>query len=288
MRFAVPVNRETATPGYFRAMRIPLRDGRYFSENDHESAPLVAIISDSTARRLFPGQRAIGRRIAAGGEESDSDGKLPWRTIVGVVADVRYRGLQDLRFDYYLPYRQLPDRVQHLVVRTRGNPLQAIAQVKREARQLDSMAVVEGTTTMKNLVDRAVAPWRLHMVLFAVLGVLALAVASVGVYGVVQYAVVERWHELGIRAALGASVRQLMGLIVAEGVILAVTGITLGVVTAWSLARLMTAILFGVASADAITFATVAGLLMALAGAASYLPARLATRAEPSLLLRSR
>jgi ABC-type antimicrobial peptide transport system permease subunit len=104
----------------------------------------------------------------------------------------------------------------------------------------------------------------------------------------VQYAVVERWHELGIRAALGASVRQLMGLIVAEGVILAVTGITLGVVTAWSLARLMTAILFGVASADAITFATVAGLLMALAGAASYLPARLATRAEPSLLLRSR
>ncbi len=288
MRFAVPVNKETATPGYFGTMRIPLRDGRDFSESDHETAPLVAIISESTARRLFPGRRAVGRRIAAGGDDPGPDGKLPWRTIVGVVGDVRYRGLQDLRFDYYLPYRQIPDRVPHVVVRTRGNPLRAIAQIKQEVRRLDAMAMFDGVTTMEMLVDRAVAPWRLYMVLFAVLGVLALAVASVGVYGVVQYAVVERWHELGIRAALGAAAGQLITLILGEGSILAITGVTLGLGTAWSASRLMTSILFEVAPSDPITFAGVGGVLLALAGVASFVPARLASRADPSLLLRSR
>lgn len=288
MRFAIPVNKETATPGYFSAMRIPLRDGRDFTEGDHEKAPLVAIISESAARRLFPGQRAVGRRVAAGGDAPGPGGKLPWRTIVGVVSDVRYRGLQDPRFDYYLPYRQIPDRVPHFVIRTRGNPLQAIAQIRQEVRRLDPLAVFEGITTMEELVDRAVAPWRLHMVLFAVLGVLALAVASVGVYGVAQYAVVERWHELGIRAALGASVRQLMSLILAEGSVLALAGVALGLGAAWSGARLMTAILFGVAPTDAITFAGVGGIIIALAAVASFIPARLASRADPALLLRSR
>ena len=288
MRFAIPVNKESATPGYFTAMRIPLRDGRYFRESDHEAAPLVAIISESAARRLFPGERAVGRRIAAGGEPLDRDGNLPWRTIVGVVSDVRYRGLQDLRFDYYLPYRQIHDQVQHFVIRTRGNPLDAIAQVRREVREVDPLAVVEGITTMEEVVGRAVAPWRLNMVLFGVLGVLALVVASVGVYGVVQYAVVERWHELGIRAALGASVRQLMILIVAEGAILALIGVSAGVLAALWLARLMATILFGVAPLDVTTFVSVIGLLFTLSLAASYVPARLAARADPSVLLRSR
>ena len=287
-RFSIPVNKESATPGYFTAMRIPLRDGRYFTESDHESAPLVAIISESAANRLFPRERAVGRRIAAGGEETGPDGKLPWRTIVGVVSDVRYRGLQDLRFDYYLPYRQIDDRVQHFVIRTRGNPLDAIAQVRREVRQLDPLAIVEGLTTMEEVVGRAVAPWRLNMVLFGVLGVLALVVASVGVYGVVQYAVVERWHELGIRAALGASMHQLAALIVAEGAILAVTGIGAGVAAALWLARLMAAILFGVAPMDTATFVSVTGLLFVLSLTASYVPARLAGRADPAVLLRSR
>jgi ABC-type antimicrobial peptide transport system permease subunit len=128
----------------------------------------------------------------------------------------------------------------------------------------------------------------LNMVLFGVLGALALVVASVGVYGVVQYAVVERWHELGIRAALGASMHQLTRLIVAEGAILGVAGISAGVLAALSLTRVMTAILFGVAPADATTFVSVAALLLALAMTASYLPARLAGRADPSVLLRSR
>jgi putative ABC transport system permease protein len=288
MRVAVPVNKETATPGYFAAMRIPLREGRYFTEDDHERAPRVAIISESAARRLFPGGRAVGRRIAAGGEPEGPDGRLPWRTIVGVVSDVRYRGLQDLRFDYYLPYRQIDDRVQHLVLRTRGNPLQVVAQVRQEVRKLDPAAVVDGLTTMDDVVDRAVAPWRLYMVLFVVLAVLALAVAGVGVYGVVQYAVVERWHELGVRAALGASVRQLTVLLVAEGAALACIGVALGALAARSLAHLMTTILFGVAPADAVTFTAVAGLLTVLAGIASYIPARLASRADPSSLLRAR
>lgn len=287
-QFAIPANKETATPGYFRAMRIPLRDGRYFDESDHESAPLVAIVSESAASRLFPGERALGRRIAAGGEPLGADGQLPWRTVVGVVSDVRYRGLQDMRFDYYLPYRQIQDRVQDVVVRARGNPLHAIAQVKAEVRRLDPLAIVEGVTTMDDVVDRAVAPWRLNMVLFAVLGMLALAMASVGVYGVVQYSVVERWHELGIRAALGASVQQLTRLIVREGAMLAVLGVTLGVVGAWAAARAMTAILFGVAPADATTFATVVAILTALVVLASYLPARLASRVDPASLLRAR
>jgi predicted permease len=288
MRFAIPVNRESATPGYFTAMRIPLRDGRYFAESDHERAPLVAILSESAARRLYPGQRAVGRRIAAGGEDPGPDGKLPWRTIVGVVSDVRYRGLQDPRFDYYLPYRQIDDQVGHLVVRTRGNPLDAVAQVRREARRLDPHAVVEGMTTMDEIVGRAVAPWRMNMVLFGVLGMLALIVASVGVYGVVQYAVVERRQELGIRAALGASMPQLTRLIVVEGAILGGIGVAAGVGLALGLTRMMAAILFGVTPADAMTFAAAAGVLLALAVIASYVPARLAGRADPSVLLRSR
>jgi putative ABC transport system permease protein len=287
MHFALPVNRETATPGYFTAMRIPLRDGRYFSESDHESAGSVAIISESAANRLFPGQRAVGRRIAAGGEDPGPDGKLPWRTIVGVVSDVRYRGLQDIRYDYYLPYRQLPDGVKHLVIRTRGNPLRAIAQIRREVRHLDSLAVVEGVTTMEDLVGRAMAPWRLNMVLFVVLGLLALAIAMIGVYGVVQCAVVERWHELGIRVALGASARQRTRTIVIEGAVLALIGVSIGVAVALAAVRLMTTILFGVAPADRATFLAVAGVLAALAVAASYLPARLAGRADPASLLRS-
>jgi putative ABC transport system permease protein len=200
---------------------------------------------------------------------------------------VRYRGLQDPRFDYYLPYLQIPDRVQHLVLRTRGNPIQAIAQLKDAVRRLDPLAIVEGTTTMRYVVDRAVAPWRMNMVLFAVLGLLALAMSGAGVYGVVQYAVVERWHELGIRAALGASVRDLRRLIVAEGVTLAAAGLTFGVAGAWAVVRSMSAILFGVAPTDAMTFVTVSALLAALVGVASYVPARLAGRADPALLLRS-
>jgi predicted permease len=287
-RFAVPVNKETASPGYFSAMRVPLRDGRYFSESDDAAAPLVAIVSESTARRLYPGQRAVGRRIAAGGEDPGPDGKLPWRTIVGVVSDVRYRGLQDLRFDYYVPYLQMSDRVKHVVVRARGDPLRAVAQVKAEVRRLDPLAIVEGVTTMRGVVDRAVAPWRLNMVLFAVIGVLALAMASVGVYGVAQYAVVERWRELGIRAALGASVYQLTALIVAEGGVLALGGVTTGVIAAWALSRFMSAILFGVAPTDPATFATASAILAALVAVASYVPARLASRADPASLLRCR
>jgi putative ABC transport system permease protein len=291
MRFGLPINRETATPGYFDTMRIALRDGRDFTEADRDQAPLVAIISEGAARRLFPGQRAVGRHIAAGGDALGPDGQLPWRTIVGVVSDVRYRGIQDPHFDYYLPYQQhtsLGDPVQQIVVRARANPLDVIAQVRADVRRLDPLAIVDGVTTMTAIVDRAVAPWRLNMVLFALLGVMALAMASVGVYGVVQYAVVERWHELGIRAALGASLPQLTALIVAEGARLALAGLTLGVAAAWALARAMRAILFGIAATDATTFALVIATLAVLVTLASYLPARLASRADPSSLLRSR
>jgi ABC-type antimicrobial peptide transport system permease subunit len=141
---------------------------------------------------------------------------------------------------------------------------------------------------MRGVVDRAVAPWRLNMVLFAVIGVLALAMASVGVYGVAQYAVVERWRELGIRAALGASVYQLTALIVAEGGVLALGGVTTGVIAAWALSRFMSAILFGVAPTDPATFATASAILAALVAVASYVPARLASRADPASLLRCR
>lgn len=287
-RFSLPVNKEIATPGFFSTMRIQLREGRYFTETDRENAPPVAIISESAARRLFPGQRAVGRRIAAGGDEPGADGKQPWRTIVGVVSDVRYRGLLDARFDYYEPYLQDPDTVKHLFIRTRANPLQTIAQVRAEVRLLDPLAIVDGVTTMEELVDRAVAPWRLNMVLFAVLGMLALATSGVGVYGVVQYAVVERWRELGIRSAFGASAGRLTASVMGEGAVLAGVGVTIGVVAAWSVSRLMNTILFGVAPTDAMTFAAVGLTVTTLVAAASYVPARLAGRADPSELLRSR
>jgi putative ABC transport system permease protein len=287
-RLAVPANKESATPGYFGAMRIRVLDGRDFSATDDETQPLVAIISESAARTLFPGQRAIGRRIAAAGDERGSDGTLPWRTVVGVVSDVRYRGLQDPHLDFYVPYRQTPDPVQHLVVRARGNPLDAIAQITDAVRQLDALATIEGVTTMESLVDRAMAPWRMNMVLFAVLGVLALVIAGVGLYGIVQYAVVKRWHELGIRAALGASAHRLRVMIVAEGVVLGVIGTVLGVLVAAPLVHSMTAILFDVQPGDGITFVAAAAVLVALAAAASGVPARLAGRTDPASLLRAR
>ena len=212
---------------------------------------------------------------------------VPRADVVGVVRDVRYRGLTDVRFDFYLPFTQNDDGVKHLVVATRSNPMQVYAQIVSAVRALDPQAVIDDVNTMEEVVNRAIAPWRLNMVLFAVLGALGLAVASIGVYGVVRFAVVERWHELGVRAALGASQRQLMSTIAGEGARLVALGILTGAGIAWMVSRAMTSILFGIDATDAITFVAVTGGLAVVAGAAAYLPARAAGRADPSVFLRS-
>jgi ABC-type antimicrobial peptide transport system permease subunit len=287
MEHALSVNLEAATPGYFEAMRIPLIAGRYFDDGDIEAAPAVAVLGETAARDLFPGGGAVGRLIASGGDPRARDGKFPWRTVVGVVKDVRYRGLQDVRRDLYGPHRQTDDKTPHIVIRTSGDPFRLAAHIRREVREMDKAAVVEGMTTMRAIVDRALAPWRLNMVMFAMLGVLAVAMAVVGVYGVVRTAVVDRWQELGIRTALGASAGQVAALVLREGLALILMGFTLGSLAAALLAPLMAAILFGVAPFDATTFAGVSGALIVPALAASYFPARTAGRVNPADLLRS-
>lgn len=284
---AVTVNWQVATPGYFRTMRVPLRAGRYFADGDDANAPLVALLSESAATRLFHGTSAIGRRVVISAERRRPDGQRPWRTVVGVVADVRYRGLQDPRLDYYVPATQSVDsEVKHVVVRT-ARPQAVVTFVRQIARDLHPDAVVDHVRTMTSIVDRAAAPWRLYMVLFVILGLMAASMAGIGVFLITQSSVSERRYELGVRAALGSTQGQSIRLVMSEGLLL----LAISLVVGWSIATVsvgfMQSVLFETPARDGATFASVAVGLTVLALIANYLPARAAGRVSPAVLLKS-
>jgi len=278
-------NAEVVTPGYFQAMGIPLRRGRDFTEQDSGDALPVAIVSEGLAHRLWPGQDPIGRRLLAGGLEALSGREPPWRTVVGVVGDVRYRGLQIARPDLYTPLRQSPDPVNDLMVRAGSDPMRLAPAIREEVHALDRSQVV-AVSRMDEIVAREIAPWRFDMLVFGALAATGLALATLGAYAVVSYGVVRRTREIGVRMALGARGRDVMRLVIGHGVLLAAWGLGIGAGAAWGASRLMASLLFGVSAHDAPTFLAASLLLFGLVALAAYLPARRAAAVDPVTALR--
>ena len=278
------VNWEVATPDYFRAMDIRLLRGRVFTESDTDDAPLVVIVSQRLAERLWPGQDALGRRLLTHGAMEDE--KRGWQTVVGVVENARYREVETLRYDVYLPYRQAPEPLNHYVVRLAGDPRSAVAPIKASLAALDPALTMDSVTTMEEIVGRAFAPWRFSAIVVSALGVMALAFAAAGLAAVMAYAVTQRTREIAVRLALGAQARHVVGVIARDGCWIAMAGVAAGLAAAWVLRQSVAGMLFGVSPGDTVTFIAVGVLLGTVSVVAACLPARRAARIDPAVALR--
>lgn len=275
---------DSVTPSYFRTMGISLLSGREFTEQDGLESPPVAIINDTFARQFWPGEDPLGRRFKFG----DSDSNAPWMTIVGVVGDMRRTGLDlDVRCETFLPYTQRRFiGFLSLVVRARSDPRAIATAVRDQVWSMDPGQPVSHIRTMDQLLDGMMAQRRLNMVLFALFGGVALALAAVGVYGVISYSVTQRTHEIGIRMALGADRGDVLKLIIRNGMTLVLIGVAIGLIAAFGLTRLMTTLLFGVTATDLATFVAVSGILSGVALGACFVPALRAIKVDPMVALR--
>jgi predicted permease len=269
---------------YFQAMEIPLLQGRFFNEQDNSTNPQVAIVDDYMAQQLWPGQNPIGKRIRNGGLDSTS----PWITVVGVVARIRQYSLDtESRIAFYSPQTQFVTRGMDLVLRSSAAPASLTAAVKQAVGKVDPELPMYDVRTMAQRVETSLASRRFAMTLLGLFAGLALALATIGIYGVMAYLVSQGTREIGIRMALGATQRNILNLIVRKGMALTSLGVGIGLAAAFALTRLMRALLFGVNSTDPITFAGIALLLGGVALLASYIPARRAARVDPMISLRS-
>jgi len=271
------------SPKYFSTLGVPLLRGRAFTDADKDGAPGVTIINETLARQYFGDENPIGQRMKVGGSERDNQ----WMEIVGVVGNVRYTGL-DAKEEpaYYLPHPQASWRSMYVVVRTAGNPLDLAPSIRNQVWSLDNDLPVAQVRTMEQLLAESVAQPRFRTLLLGIFAAVALLLAAVGIYGVISYSVSQRRHEIGIRMALGASRTDILRLVVGQGLKLAVIGTALGLAGAYGATRLLETLLFGVSTTDAVTFLGISGFLMVIAGLASYVPARRATRVDPMVALR--
>jgi predicted permease len=279
------LNYQVASPGYFRAMGIALRRGRLFEARDDARGLPVAIIGETTANRLWPGEDPIGKRVGLP-DFVPGERRIVWRTIVGVVADVRYHGLDDTSLDIYDPAQQAALTADHLVVRTRENPLSMAAAIQAAARSLDSRVVIDRVTTLDAVVARAVAPWRLSAWMFTLFATLAALLAALGLFSLVSLDAASRRRELAVRIALGAVRRDIIRLILTAAGRQVTIGVMSGLVVAMVGTRALQGLLFGVDRLDAVTHLAVIVLIVGVVGVASYVPARRAAGLDPSVLLR--
>jgi putative ABC transport system permease protein len=280
----ISVDLYITTPGYLRAMEIPLLRGRTINEQDAPNMPLSALINESMAQQLWPGDDPLGKRIKFPGSERNPQ---PWRTIVGVVADVKQYGLDQRQpMQIYLPEAQYPASWMSLVVRTAGEPSTLTAAVRNVVRDLDKDLAVYDVATMDGLLSDSIALRSLSMLLLGVFAGLALTLAAVGVYGVVSYSVTQRTREIGTRLALGATSANILGLVLKRGLLMAVAGVGVGLIASLALTELMADLLYGVSATDPLTFIVISLLLTAVAAVACYLPARRALKVDPMVALR--
>jgi putative ABC transport system permease protein len=276
------VGERTVTPGYFGAMRIPLHRGREFNSQDRDDTPRVVVVNEALARRFWPGEEAIGKRI--GFKAADPQ---VWHEIIGVVGDVKHSSLTiDPKPEVYFAYQQYPDRFMSLVVRASSEPSALATSIRDQILAVDPSQPVFDIKTMDERVSKSVAPTRFVMMMLGIFAALALILAAVGIYGVISYSVTQRTHEIGIRMALGAEARDVMRMVVRQGMTLALTGVVVGLVGAFALTRLMSGLLFGVSSTDTLTFGVISLLLTGVALAACFVPARRATRVDAMIALR--
>jgi putative ABC transport system permease protein len=280
------INVQIASVDYFRSMRVPLRRGRLFTRDDTTRAPRAVILGETAARRLFPGQEAVGQRLAI--VRLSTLGKPPdWLTVVGVVSDVRYRGLDDVRLDVYQPAFQTNEPTGVIVVRAaNGNPVALAAAIQAEARQVDPRVVIGGVTTMAAVVGRELAPWRFSTWLFGLFAALAFVLATVGLFGVVSLDVLHRSREFAVRLALGAQRRAILARVLRSAGVRVLTGVVIGVLVAAAASRWMRSLLFGIEPFDPVTYGVVIVMVAGVVAVASWLPARRAARIDPLTLLK--
>lgn len=275
------------SPGYFRALRIPLVRGRTFAETDNSSSAPVVIINQAMARMYWPGQDPIGHRIWIGKAMGPAVAEPAPRQIVGIVSDIRQDSLADAPTpSMYIPYAQTKYGASYFVVRVHNAPLQSVPAIRQTLHELDPSAPVTNTEPLGQVVASSLRDWRFHAILLGIFGALAMLIAAIGVYGVISYSMAQRTHEIGVRMALGAQRRDVMRLVLSQGARLTLVGISVGMLAAFGLTRLMASLLYGVKPTDAVTFASVAILLMSIALLACYIPARRAMGVDPMVALR--
>jgi predicted permease len=273
------VDMRIASTDYFRAMEIPLRSGRYFSEHDTAEMPQVAIIEEKFAQRFWPRGDAVGKHLWF-------NPKKPI-TIVGVVGTVKQYGLEtDGKIATYFPQQQDPSNEMFLVARTSSDPGSLASAVVREIHAVDPTVAVYGIRTMQERLYDSLARQRFSSTLLGAFAAFALILAAVGIYGVMSYLVTQSTKDIGVRVALGAQPGNIVGLVVRQGMELAAIGIVMGLAGAAALTRVMASLLFGISATDALTFVAVAALLAGVAFAATVIPARRATRVDPMVALR--
>ena len=280
------LNYQAATPDYFRVLRIELKSGRLFTSADRSGSPSVAIVSERAARTLWPGEDPVGKHV-----RMPTFGPVltatAWRTVVGVVGDVRYRGLDDVRLDIYDAALQSPMTASHVMVRATGDPIQLAAAIQAEARGMDPQAIVGGITTMDAIVSRATGPWRFSAWVSALFSTLALLVAVVGLFSVIGLDVLRRSREFAVRKAIGAESREILRRVVWRACSRGLIGVGMGILGALVCARMIRTLLFGVDPVDLVTYVAVIFCVMTVVALASYLPARRASRVDPMQVLRS-
>ncbi|HKP13610.1 MAG TPA: ABC transporter permease [Blastocatellia bacterium] len=272
-----------ASPEYFRALGITLLKGRNFTDADTKDVPRVALVDEEFAKRYFDGD-AIGKRIRPGG----NDPRNPLVEIVGVVRRVKMEGLkQDSdRVQSYYPFRQLPSTNMRVSVKTVGDPMAIASAAREQVLAIDPNQPIANLDSMQELRAQSIAPERLNLILFACFAAVALVLATVGIYGVMSYSVTQRTHEIGIRMALGAQPRNVLGMVVRQGMLLTAAGLGLGVGGALLATQLMASLLFGVSATDPLTFLAIPLLLAGVALGACFIPARRATKVDPMIALR--
>jgi putative ABC transport system permease protein len=272
------------SPGYFDTMGIPLLSGRQFTDQDTADTIVGVVISETMAHRYWPGQDAVGKRIFPGRIQRPED----WFQVIGVVKDVRQFELTaESRPQMYLSYRQAEFFVpRDLVVKTDVDPASLAATVRRTVWEIDKDQPVSNIRTMEEILLDSIARQRFSMLLLAIFAGVALVLAAVGIYGVMSYSVAQRTHEIGIRMALGAQTGTVLKLAVGYGLKLVIAGVAIGLIAAFALTRVMSTLLFGVTATDPATFTLISLLLIAVAGIASYIPARRATKVDPIIALR--
>jgi putative ABC transport system permease protein len=271
------------SPDYFKAIGIPLRQGRFFSDQDRDNSVPVIIISEAMARRFWPGENPIGKRLTPSFHSKEGA-----REIVGVVGDVKARGLDsDASTMMYLPYKQAPRPFMSFVVRTSSNPESLVQPVSRAIYSIDKEQALTDVQTMDQVLMQSLSDRRFNMTLLLTFAGVALVLAAVGVYGVMNYTVTLRRRELGIRMALGAKASDVLRLVLRQGLTLTLIGVGAGLISAYALTRLMASLLYGVTATDYLTFASVSAVLIVVGLVASFVPARRATKVDPTIALRT-
>jgi putative ABC transport system permease protein len=286
------VNYLSATPDYFTAMRIPLRRGRMFTADDRASSPRVTLISESTAAAFFPGQDPIGKRFkAASFNDNDRNPQGVWRTVIGVVGNVRYRGLHEVPLDMYDPPTQstVGTTTSFVIRLTPGQEHQSLAvaaAIQTQAKQRDPRVLISGIMMLEDVVNKEIAPWRFSAWVFALFAGLAFALAMLGLFSLVSLDVANRRREFAIRMAVGATGGHIVSGVFRSAGARAAIGMAAGLAVAMIATRSLQSLLFGVALVDLPTYTAVAGLVAIVVALASYLPARRAALANPIALLR--